>query len=200
MDLSSMTNNQFNAAWEYSRAFYPRAVLLEDFDSVFHGRQNVSTEGRLDFSAVLNAIDGIEQEQGMLLFVTTNHPENIDPALGQPLPDGKTTRPGRLDVSIEIPPLDYDGRLKIALRIVDDFIDATKLVQEGSEDTPAQFIERCKQFALTSLWENDLTTATKDAKMSESPPVMPREDSQPEPYDEVTISGEPLATDPPPPE
>ncbi len=168
MDLSSMTNNQFNAAWEYARDFRPRAVLLEDFDSVFQGRRNVASLGCLDFSTVLNAIDGIEQENGMLLFVTTNHPENIDPALGQPLPDGSTTRPGRLDASIEIPPLDYDGRLKIALRIVEDMIDAKKLVQEGLEDTPAKFIERCKQFALAALWENDLTATPKNGKVGEA--------------------------------
>ncbi len=163
MDLSSMTNNQFSAAWEYARGFRPRAVLLEDFDSVFRGRQNVSTMGYLDFSTILNAIDGIEQENGMLLFVTTNHPENIDAALGQPLPDGTTTRPGRLDVSVEIPPLDYEGRLKIALRIVEDAIDAESVVAEGLDDTPAQFIERCKQFALRVLWErkNGLTIPVK---------------------------------------
>jgi len=153
MDLSQMTNNQFNAAWESVRHINPRVVLLEDFDTVFKGRDNCSRLGMLDFSIVLNALDGIEQENGLLLFVTTNHAEHIDEALGAPLPDGSTTRPGRLDVSIEIPELDMEGRSKIAERIVDNLVDAHRLAQDHNKESPAKFIEICKQHALQALWE-----------------------------------------------
>jgi hypothetical protein len=153
MDLSQMTNGQFTAAWESVRGIYPRVVLLEDFDTVFKKRQNCSKLAMLDFSVVLNAIDGIEQENGMLLFVTTNHAEEIDEALGQPLPDGTTTRPGRLDVAIEIPELDLAGRVKIAERIVDDLDLAQTLAKTHSTESPAKFIELCKVAALEALWE-----------------------------------------------
>lgn len=156
MDLTGMTNNQFRAAWEWVRSVRPRAVVLEDFDTVFQGRHNCSKLGMLDFGTVLNAVDGIQQEHGMLLFVTTNKPEMIDEALGKPLPDGSTTRPGRLDVAVQIPPLDIVGLTKIAEQIVDDPADAAELASQFIKfdgRSPAQFIEKCKQFALQQLWD-----------------------------------------------
>jgi len=44
---------------------------------------------------LLNAVDGICANEGRILFITTNHPEKIDPAL---------LRPGRIDLKVN---LDY---------------------------------------------------------------------------------------------
>lgn len=40
---------------------------------------------------LLNAIDGVAAQEGRLLFMTTNHPERLAPAL---------VRPGRVDVRL----------------------------------------------------------------------------------------------------
>jgi hypothetical protein len=45
----------------------------------------------LTLSGLLNAIDGVAAQEGRLLFLTTNHPERLDPAL---------VRPGRVDVRV----------------------------------------------------------------------------------------------------
>jgi chaperone BCS1 len=49
----------------------------------------------VSFSGLLNALDGVRTQEGRILFMTTNHPENLDPAL---------VRPGRVDLQVK---LDY---------------------------------------------------------------------------------------------
>lgn len=151
-DLASMTNKNFIDAWKASKEGRSRIVVLEDFDAVFNGREKVDPCGRLGFDVVLNAIDGIERQDGLLLFVTTNFPEAIDPALGVPGPDGLSTRPGRIDRAVEFGPLDREGRLKMARRVVSDEAVAVALADEDHQDSAAQFQERCCQKALQILW------------------------------------------------
>jgi len=66
-------------------------LLLEDIDATFVGRELVANHRRCTFSGLLNALDGVKTKEGRVLFITTNHPERLDPAL---------TRPGRCDVSV----------------------------------------------------------------------------------------------------
>ncbi len=153
-DLSSMDNSDFTTAWASTRHDIPRAILLEDVDSVFEARRNV-TKGSLTFDALLNAIDGIERENGLLLFITTNHLEHVDPALGVPGGDGRASRPGRIDVTLEVPNLDLQGRLKMARRIIKDETISIELSNLGDGDTAAQFQERCMARALKMLWAAD---------------------------------------------
>jgi len=67
-------------------------LLLEDIDATFVGRESQRRRrGGCTFSGLLNALDGVKTKEGRVLFITTNHPERLDPAL---------TRPGRCDVSV----------------------------------------------------------------------------------------------------
>jgi chaperone BCS1 len=69
-------------------------VLIEDIDCVWEKRKKKdSDESRVTFSGLLNAIDGVAAAEGRVLFMTTNHPEMLDPAL---------IRPGRVDHEFEI--------------------------------------------------------------------------------------------------
>ncbi len=150
-DLASMSNQDFIKSWENSQRWGVRIVLLEDFDNVFHGRTNVSGSD-LTFDTILNAIDGIERQDGLLLFVTTNHIEHLDPAMGVPDENGRSTRPGRIDVVVELPPLDRPGRLKLAMRITRDPTASERLADEGHEDTAVQFQDRAERYAREQLW------------------------------------------------
>ena len=74
-------------------------VLLEDIDTneVTSRRSDESKKKRkgnnkISLSALLNTIDGVAAQEGRVLVMTTNHPENLDPAL---------IRPGRVDYQIE---------------------------------------------------------------------------------------------------
>lgn len=68
-------------------------LLIEDIDCVFDRREATEEESKITFSGLLNAIDGVAAGEGRVLFMTTNHPEKLDPAL---------IRPGRADLRIEI--------------------------------------------------------------------------------------------------
>jgi chaperone BCS1 len=49
------------------------------------------TQQPVSLSILLNALDGLMASDGRILFITTNHPERVDPAL---------IRPGRIDVKL----------------------------------------------------------------------------------------------------
>ena len=153
INLAGMSDAQFLRAWKEGAASYrQRIVLFEDFDTVFHGRKNVS--GTLNFTTVLNAIDGIQGNAGCLLFITTIHIDHIDDALGRPDENGDSTREGRVDVIIEIPELDYEGRLKICKRILRDDNEAKKIADSSPHtESPSRLTERCKRRALELLWD-----------------------------------------------
>ncbi len=69
----------------------PRCLLLlEDVDAAFVQRES-GGGGGLSFSGLLNALDGVAAQEGRMLFLTTNHPDRLDPAL---------VRPGRVDVRV----------------------------------------------------------------------------------------------------
>lgn len=77
-------------------------ILMEDIDAAFtrsltreaspDNGPNQSSPSAVTLSGLLNAIDGVQAQQGRLLFATTNKYNALDPAL---------MRPGRLDVHIE---------------------------------------------------------------------------------------------------
>lgn len=71
----------------------PGSILLfEDIDSTFEGRKRINSKG-VTFSGFLNALDGIVELNGVLVIITTNHIEKMDPAL---------LRAGRMDLKIEV--------------------------------------------------------------------------------------------------
>lgn len=74
----------------------PRSIILmEDVDCVMPTRethQSNPTPRNLTLTAVLNVLDGICSSNGCVVIMTTNHKENLDPAV---------LRSGRVDVSIE---------------------------------------------------------------------------------------------------
>jgi SpoVK/Ycf46/Vps4 family AAA+-type ATPase len=159
MDISTMDNTEFYE--NYSRALLeaPAVVLIEDIDAVFHGRENVVAEKSqgLTFDCLLNTISGVESSDGILLIITTNNIDKLDPAIGVPQPGSLSTRPGRIDRAIELPVLDTVGRRKLAKRIMAGCHESwvEYLVSEGKEDTGAQFEDRCAITALNLFWSDN---------------------------------------------
>jgi shikimate kinase len=150
-DLASLHNNELQQEWIKMLTEVPCMALIEDIDAVFEKRRNVSGRDRqhLTFDCLLNCIDGVDRADGLLVVITTNRLEKVDAALGRP--DGAigSTRPGRIDRVLELPPLDDAGRKKIARRILHDWPGHWKrIVSEGRGDTGAQFQERCTRLAL----------------------------------------------------
>ena len=70
-------------------------VVVEDIDALYTlNRMHDPRANGLTFSDFINVIDGFtSSNNGVLLFMTTNHPETIDPAL---------LRPGRVDMKLTL--------------------------------------------------------------------------------------------------
>ncbi|MEW4527990.1 AAA family ATPase [Maioricimonas sp. JC845] len=158
-DLASLFNSEFQEAWSEMLAQVPCMALIEDIDAVFDGRKNVSSGNdrqSLTFDCLLNGIDGIQRADGVLLVITTNCLEKVDPALGRPDPQTGSSRPGRIDRVVELGPLDLAGRRKLARLILADCpAEWDELVAAGAGDTAAQFQERCARRALDLKYQLD---------------------------------------------
>ncbi|KAF4982574.1 hypothetical protein FDECE_17480 [Fusarium decemcellulare] len=78
-------------------------VLLEDIDATGLTQKRrtdqtadegpgIQAKDRISLSGLLNVIDGVAAQEGRVLVMTSNHTENLDPAL---------LRPGRVDFSVK---------------------------------------------------------------------------------------------------
>ncbi|WP_442484249.1 AAA family ATPase [Aeoliella sp. SH292] len=149
-DLASLYNDELQTEWSSMLTEVPCMALLEDIDAVFHGRENVvaGEKGGLTFDCLLNCLDGVQRADGLLLVITTNHLERIDPALGVPV-NGRSSRPGRVDRVVEFSSLNDEGRRHLAASVLPDAPELWDLlVEQGQGDTGAQFQDRCAQLAL----------------------------------------------------
>jgi len=68
-------------------------LLIEDIDCAFKECRDTTIASGITLSGLLNALDGVSSRDGRVLFLTTNHPERLDPAL---------LRAGRVDRKIEL--------------------------------------------------------------------------------------------------
>ena len=102
LGIMSMSRDMDNATVQGSfRGLEPKTVLLmEDIDCLFEKRTSVETQS-FTFSNLLNILDGVLFKHGLIVFITTNHPEKLDHAL---------LRQGRTDMIIE---LNYPSRTEI---------------------------------------------------------------------------------------
>jgi SpoVK/Ycf46/Vps4 family AAA+-type ATPase len=136
----------------------PGIVLFEDLDTVFDGRKPVSERNtQITFDTVLNAISGVNSRDGVFLVVTTNHPDKIDPALGpvsyadMSSSTSSSSRPGRIDTTIELGYLDEKGKELMAERIVGDWPEVKERLMRKTNVLPVQFQEMCIQAAYDQL-------------------------------------------------
>ena len=147
-------------------------ALMEDIDAVFDGRRNVAVQSGpgLTFDCLLNCLDGVQRADGLMVVVTTNHLDRIDPAIGQPGKIG--SRPGRIDRIVSMGCLDDPGRRKLAERILGDWPEWIEdICKVGCDDTPAQFQERCGRLALQLHYSNDTESraeAQRPAELSDT--------------------------------
>lgn len=102
LGIMSMSRDMDNATVQGSfRSLDPKTVLLlEDIDCLFEKRVSVETQS-FTFSNLLNILDGVLFKHGLIVFITTNHPEKLDPAL---------LRQGRTDLIVE---LNYPSKTEI---------------------------------------------------------------------------------------
>lgn len=146
-DLGSMDNYTLRSSWQAMLSDAPCVALIEDIDGVYHGRDYRKNEKGQQigegptFDCLLNCIGGISACDGVLLFVTTNLPDMVDPAL---------RRGGRVDMEVEFVGMDHAGRVKMARRILDDQIEADRIALDPAYTSmsPADLQERLCRIAV----------------------------------------------------
>lgn len=157
-DISSMSNSEFEKAFSHAASNAPCMVLIEDIDRVFHGDENIIGDmgGGLTLDCVLNCVAGAKPTNGVLTAITTNNPEHISSAIAQLEPDGRLSRPGRIDRIVHLGALDRKCRAETAERILDFIPEGVRdeLVATGKGDTAAQFTDRCVTHAIKMIGEN----------------------------------------------
>ncbi|CAD6886117.1 unnamed protein product [Tilletia laevis] len=119
-------------------------LILEDIDVAFASRDaapisnnNGSQQGgsgsgpaatrtNITFSGLLNALDGVASSEERIVFMTTNYPERLDPAL---------VRPGRVDRRFELGDADEEQ----VERMMGRFYGQGKAVDEGEGEMHKRF-------------------------------------------------------------
>ena len=104
-----ITAEQVGLLGEYfrlARFRQPAMMIIEDVDLIARERvemQNPAQEILLN--KLLNEMDGLREDADVLFILTTNRPDQLEPALA--------SRPGRIDQAIEFPLPDEEGRAKL---------------------------------------------------------------------------------------
>jgi ATP-dependent 26S proteasome regulatory subunit len=93
------------AVAQMARALAPAMVVLEDVDLIAQERgQPFQPTGPILFE-LLNEMDGLRDDCDVIFVLTTNRPDLLEPALA--------ARPGRIDLAVELPLPDADGRRRL---------------------------------------------------------------------------------------
>jgi len=165
-----VTAEQVGLLGEYfrlARFLQPSMMVIEDVDLIARERTHMHGPGEeVLLNKLLNEMDGLQEDAEVLLILTTNRPEQIEPAL--------VSRPGRVDQAIEFPLPDEEGRAKLVklyargLEISEELME---LVVSRTKGVSGAFIKelmrRCAQFQIESSHGNVLTQSAVDAAMEE---------------------------------
>lgn len=106
LSLSSIKSDAELMEVMSSRSDWNKSILvMEDFDVARAATDRDKESQTISLSTLLNILDGFMTPEGLVTIATTNHPENLDPAL---------VREGRFDLKIELGPLAWDEARKMA--------------------------------------------------------------------------------------
>jgi hypothetical protein len=87
---------------QMARALAPAMVVIEDVDLIAEHRGQPFIPAQPLLFDLLNEMDGLRDDSDVIFALTTNRPDLLEPALA--------ARPGRIDLAVELPLPDADGR------------------------------------------------------------------------------------------
>jgi hypothetical protein len=150
-----------------ARFLQPSMMVIEDVDLIARERTHMHGVGEeVLLNKLLNEMDGLREDAEVLFILTTNRPDQIEPAL--------VSRPGRIDQAIEFPLPDEEGRAKLTnlyARGLDISEELTQLIVSRTKGVSAAFIKelmrRCAQFQIELSRGNVLAQPAVDAALEE---------------------------------
>jgi SpoVK/Ycf46/Vps4 family AAA+-type ATPase len=141
-----------------ARQLAPSMVVLEDVDLVAQERTMPGFGARPVLFELLNEMDGLRDDHDVIFVLTTNRPDILEPALA--------ARPGRIDLAIELPLPDADGRRRLldlySRGLMLEGVDIGSLVERTEGATPAYIKELLRKATLYAL-ERGIGTALRQA-------------------------------------
>ncbi|HTQ84881.1 MAG TPA: ATP-binding protein [Candidatus Solibacter sp.] len=92
--------------FQLARFLQPSLVIVEDVDLIARAREQMGSAcEEVLLNKLLNEMDGLREDADVIFILTTNRPDQLEPALA--------SRPGRIDQAIEFPLPDEQGRSKL---------------------------------------------------------------------------------------
>jgi hypothetical protein len=156
VQLTGQALRYLDQAVALARRLQPAAIVLEDVDLVAEDR-DLHDSSPLLFS-LLDAMDGLAEDANVVMVLTTNRVKVLERAL--------TERPGRVDLAVEVPRPDAEGRARLLRLYARDLrIDADlDRVVTATEGVTASYIkELLRRAVLAALRETDRVEALTDA-------------------------------------
>ncbi|ORY71333.1 P-loop containing nucleoside triphosphate hydrolase protein [Pseudomassariella vexata] len=114
-------------------------VLLEDIDAVWVERetekseQNGNRRSNCTLSGLLNVLDGVGSQEGRIVIMTTNRPEQLDSAL---------VRPGRVDMKIFLSYISQKSAEQMFVRMFAIDLDSQPRLPRKKKDLAGQEVPR----------------------------------------------------------
>ena len=150
-----------------ARFLEPALLIVEDVDLIARERTHMHGPGEeMLLNKLLNEMDGLREDADVMVILTTNRPDQLEPALA--------SRPGRIDQAIEFPLPDEDGRAKLVrlyARKLDVPVALVDTIVRRTQGVSAAFIKelmrRAAQFQIESgadtvLQERSVDRALED--------------------------------------
>jgi hypothetical protein len=150
-----------------ARFLQPAMMVIEDVDLIAREREEMQNPAQeVLLNKLLNEMDGLREDADVILILTTNRPDHLEPALA--------SRPGRIDQAIEFPLPDEGGRRKLCelysggLEVSGPVMDL--LVRRTQGASPAfikELMRRAAQFQIETGKDSVLLQSAVDAAVEE---------------------------------
>lgn len=108
-DLTDVPSRDIANIYSLARLLAPTIIFFEDIDLI-GGEDRFGRSFRSILGELLNQLDGFDSNHGVITIATSNNIEVLDKALAN--------RPGRFDIRIEFPNPDYQLRLAVLKRYI----------------------------------------------------------------------------------
>jgi hypothetical protein len=150
-----------------ARFLQPSLVVVEDVDLIARAREQMGSAcEEVLLNKLLNEMDGLREDADVIFILTTNRPDQLEPALA--------SRPGRIDQAIEFPLPDEQGRsklVKLYARGVQLSEQLTKLIVRRTKGASPAFIKelmrRAAQFQFEIGEKGELKQSAVDNAIEE---------------------------------
>jgi len=142
-------------------------VVVEDVDLIAQARDRMGSPcEEVLLNKLLNEMDGLREDADVIFILTTNRPDQLEPALA--------SRPGRIDQAIEFPLPDEEGRANLiklyarSLEVSEALLETTVRKTKGA--SPAfikELMRRAAQFQVESQADGRLQQSAVDGAIEE---------------------------------